>query len=114
MMTASMDSDGQFNLCNQRLLMGLEYVSPVKPMRLMATNRSVVPGESTTLEVELSLNGRTGDDKSQQSVLHVPTTVYGADITENLILECSWMVEYHVLINPREHAIVLRDAKALV
>ena len=44
MITALVDTEADFNLCNQRLLTGLCRLTPVKAIRYMTANRSVVCG----------------------------------------------------------------------
>ena len=106
---ALVDSGAEFNLCNRRLLSSTSWKVSTKPVRLMAANQSVVPGGDETLDVRLIMNGKPSDPGIRLKGYNLPATLYGADISEDLILSYSWLVEHNVLIYPKEHALILGD-----
>ena len=106
MLKALVDSGAEFNLCNRKLLPGTDWSISAKPIRLMAANQSVVPGGEEILEVQLHMKGRTMGLDSQEEKCCLSATLYGAEITEDLILSYSWMADNGVLLYPKGHCLV--------
>lgn len=108
--TVLIDTGAEACLIRKGLLPASAFRNAVTPLRLVAANQGRLPGGNLQVEVDIHFNATDVDSKIKK-VVRVPTTLYEAEIEEDVILSYQWMGERDVIINPRQHGVWLTVGK---
>ena len=99
---ALLDTGAEVCLIRRGLLPADAFRDANRPLRLVTASNRPLGGGTTETQVDMRCLGSDTEAKKKYEVV-MPTTLYEADIDEDIILSYRWMGERDVRVVPRRH-----------
>lgn len=99
---ALLDTGAEVNLVRNGLLPDSAFHQASHPLRIIAANNQQLEGGDSEVNLAIHFNAVDVNTKAKY-ILSVPTSLYKADIDQDVILSYRWMGERDIRIGPRPH-----------